>query len=90
MNIVKNLTNLSIVVQWNVVDGFLPMSYTINWNGGRDQAQAAAVANQTSFTITGLTLDTVYTINVTAINVCGSGPEFITNVTLSTGMCYFH
>ena len=86
MNIVKNLTNLSIVVQWDVVDGFLPTSYTINWESRRGQAQIDAVANQTSYTITGLALDTVYTITVSAANRCGDGPEFSTNVTLSTGM----
>ena len=42
------------------------------------------VEEQTSYTITGLTLDTVYTIIVTACNMCGCGPVFITSVSLST------
>ena len=84
----NNLTNLSIVVQWDAVDDFLSTSYTVNWNSKRSEAQGAYVADQTSYTITGLTLDTVYTVTVTATNMCGD-TKFNTTKSLSTGMCYF-
>ena len=46
--------------------------YTVTWTDGRDLFEVATVEEQTSYTITGLTLDTVYTITVTAANVyCG-------------------
>ena len=80
----KNIESLSIVVQWDVVDDFLLTTYTIVWTDGRDDIQAATVDEQTSYTITGLTLDTVYTITVTAANRCGQGPEVITSVSFST------
>ena len=85
MNIIKNIENSSIVVhvQWDAVDDFLP-SYMLNWNDGSDQAEAAFVAQQTSYTITGLTLDTVYTITVSAAATCAQGPEFITAISLYT------
>ena len=37
----------------------------------------------TSYTIYGVTLDTVYTITVNALNSCGYGPDFITSVHVS-------
>ena len=40
---------------------------------------------QSPYTITGLTLDTVYTITVTASNRCGTGPEYSTSVSFPTG-----
>ena len=88
VNIVKGIRNSSIVVQWDSVDDFLHTTYTIFWTSGRDHAQAVAVDEQTSYTITGLTLDTVYTITVTAVNKCGQGPRFRTTVSLSTGILY--
>ena len=86
MNIIKNIERSSIVLQWDAVDDSLPTTYTITWTNGRDLFDIATVNEQTSYTITGLTLDTVYTITVTAANMCGSGPEFRTNVTFSIGM----
>ena len=86
MNIIKHFESSSIVVQWDVLDDFLLTTYTIFWTNGRDLFEVATVEEQTSYTITGLTLDTVYTLTVTAANMCGSGPEFRTNVTFSIGM----
>ena len=77
--------NVSIAVQWNAVDDFLHTSYVVRWNSRKDQFQAASVVKQTSYTITGLTLDTVYTITVTPSNMCGDGPQFRTTVSLPTG-----
>ena len=84
MNIIKNIERSSIIVQWDVVDGSLPTTYTVTWTDDRDLHGGDTVDEQTSYTITGLTLDTVYTITVTAANMCGSGPYFITSVSLST------
>ena len=84
VNIIKNTTNSSIVVQWDAVDDFLPTAYTIIWTDDRDLYEVDTVEEQASYTITGLTLDTVYTITVIAANSCGDGPDFRTRVLLST------
>ena len=82
VKIMKSIETFSIVVQWDVVDNFLPTTYTIIWGDHNDQFDT--VEEQTSYTITGLTLDTVYTIYVTAANWCGQAPEFRTIVSFST------
>ena len=83
VNIMKNIESSSIVVQWDdAVDDFLPTTYVIMW--GDSVGQLATVREQTSYTITGLTLDTVYTITVYAANRCGRGPEFRTSISFST------
>ena len=81
MNVTKNIESSSIVVQWDVVDATI---YTVTWTDDRDLHGVDTVDEQTSYTITGLTLDTVYTITVSAANRCGSGPDFRTTVLLST------
>ena len=88
MNIIKNIKSLSIVVQWDAVDDFLPTGYTITLTDERDLHGGDTLEEQTSYTITGLTLDTVYTITVTAANRCGDGPEFKTSVSFSTGTTF--
>ena len=82
VNIAKN-NERSIVVQWDAVDDSLVTTYTITWTRAGGGLQSATLTEQTSYTITGLTLDTVYTITVTAANICGSGPEFNTTYTAS-------
>ena len=85
MNITKNTVSLSIVVQWDEVDDSLPTTYTVTWTSERDQMLSSdTLIEQSSYTITGLTLDTVYTITVTAINICGTGPEYKTSVSLTS------
>ena len=84
VNITTNIESSSIIVQWDAVDDSLPTTYTITWTDDRDLHEVATVEEQTSYTITGLTLDTVYTIIVTATNRCGDGPNFRTRVSLST------
>ena len=84
VNIIKNTENSSIVVQWDAVDDFLPTTYTVTWFDTRDLYGVATVDEQTSYTITGLTLDTIYIILVDAINRCGDGPRFVTRITIST------
>ena len=88
VNIMKNIESLSIVVQWDAVDDSLPTIYTIIWADEGDLFEVVTLTEQTSYTITGLTLDTVYTITITPANRCGGGPEFSTSTTFSipTGM----
>ena len=84
VNITKNITNSSIVIKWDAVDDSLPTIFTITWSRAGGDLQVATLTEQTSHTIAGLTLDTVYTITVSAANLCGSGPEFRTSISLST------
>ena len=85
VNVIKNVRSSSIVVQWDAVDDFLTTSYTITWTrAGGGLPQVATLTEQTSYTITGLALNTVYIIAISATNRCGQGPEFSTSVSLST------
>ena len=84
VNITKNTENSSIVVQWDEVDDSHTTSYTVTWTSERDHiTHPVTLIEQSSYTITGLTLDTVYTITVTAANRCGQGPEYRTSVSLT-------
>ena len=89
VNNMKNMESLSIVVQWNVADNFLDTTYTITWTDERDLFEVATLQEETSHTITGLTLDTVYTISVTASNACGDGPEFRSRISFPTGTFHY-
>ena len=85
MNILKNTEGLSIVVQWDEVDDSFPTAYIVTWTSERDNIlHPFVLIEQSSYTITGLTLDTVYAITVTAANICGDGPEYRTSVSLTT------
>ena len=85
MNITEYINSSSIVVQWDEVDDFLTTTYTVTWSSERDHIfHPVTLIEQSSYTITGLTLDTVYTITVTASNRCGQGPEYRTSVSLTT------
>ena len=80
MNITKDIESLSLVVQWDAVEDFIDTIYTLVWSDRTDPVpKIAVVTEQTSYTITGLTLDTVYTITISAANRCGQGPEYITS-----------
>ena len=70
------------------MDDFLHTTYTIIWTDDRDLHGVDTVEEQTSYTITGLTLDTVYTIYVATANICGDGPEFRTSVSFPTGTTF--
>ena len=86
----RNMMELSVVVQWDEVDDSLNANYTVNWTSdGTDSVQSRTLIEQSSCTITGLTLDTVYAITVTASNKCGTKTER-TSVTFSTGMYHHH
>ena len=83
VNIAKNTESSSIVVQWDEVDDSLTTTYIVTWASERDHfTHPVTLTEQSSYTITGLTLDTVYTITVTASNMCGLGPEYKTSVSL--------
>ena len=86
VNITKHTESSSIVVQWDEVDDSLPTTYLVIWTSENDlnDVQVKTVEEQSSYTITGLTLNTVYIITVTARNICGQGPEYITSVSLTT------
>ena len=84
VNITEIIMNLSVVVQWDEVDDSLPTIYRVTWTSNEtNSTQSRILIEQSSYTITGLTLDTVYTITVTASNRCGQGPEYITSVSLT-------
>ena len=68
------------------MDDSLATNYTIQWTSDRIDIQKATLTEQTSYTITGLTLDTVYAISVFAVNMCGNGPGFSTSVSFPAGM----
>ena len=78
--------DLSVVVQWDAVNNSLPTNYTVTWTSDETTlAKSSTLLKGSSYTITGLTLDTVYTITVTAANRCGTGPEYRTSVSFPTG-----
>ena len=85
VDVIENTRDLSVVVQWVVVDDSLPTDYTVTWTSENTPIQSVTQLEQSSYTITGLTLDTVYNISVVAANKCGQGPEYMTNVSFSTG-----
>ena len=89
-SVTRNITDLSIVVQWDVVDDSLTTTYTVTWAIKRNPVDLATLIEQSSYTITGLTLDTVYTITVTAANKCGQGPEYVTSVSFPSGIYHLH
>ena len=89
VNIMEN-TESSSVVQWDAVDDSLTTFYTVTWTSEATLIQSASLTERTSFTILGLSHDTVYNVTVTAANKCGGGPEFMTNVLISTGMFQFY
>ena len=89
MNIMKIDENVSAIVQWDAADVSLPTTYTVNWTSITTPMQSAIVTDQSSYTITGLTLDTVYTVIVLATDRCGTSPESTASVTIPTGMWYF-
>ena len=72
-------------MEWDEVDNFPPTTYVVTWISERDCVMhSLALSGLTSYAITGLTLDTIYTITVTAHNRCGGGPEYRTSVSLTS------
>ena len=87
VNIMKSIRNNFAIVQWDEVDDYIPTNYTVTWaNNGTNSMQSHTLIEQSPYTITGLTLDTVYTITVTAANRCGTGPTSTASVIIYTGI----
>ena len=81
MNITKNIESLSLVVQWDAVEDFIDTIYTVLWSSETNPIpRVAVVTEQASYTITGLTLDTVYTLTISTANMCGNGLELTTSI----------
>ena len=88
VDLMKNIKSLSIVVKWDAVDNVA--SYTVTWTNESSPIQSRTLIEQSSYTITGLALDTVYTITAAAANKFCTGPEFKISVILSAGSYHFH
>ena len=85
VNTTKNIGDLSVVVQWNEVDDSLNTTYMVTWTNGTTLVDSPILIEQSPYTITGLTLDTVYNITVTASNRCGTGQGNESSVSFPTG-----
>ena len=84
MNITKDIESSSLVVQWDAVEDFTDTIYTVLWSNGTNSIpNVVTLPEWISYTITGLTLDTVYSITISAGNMCGQGPEFTTSILLA-------
>ena len=82
VNISKNIESSSIVLQWDAADDFLITTYVITWKSNATDIKSVAVIEWTSYIITGLTLDTVYTLTVIAYNKCGERTDYTNKVSL--------
>ena len=84
VRIMTTTESSSIVVRWDAVDDSLITGYTLTWfSSARDLVDRRT--GQTSYTINGLTLNTIYTIIISTYvqNDCGTGPRFTTSIILS-------
>ena len=73
------------------MDDSLPTTYVVTWTSdGTNSIHSHTLIEQSSYNITGLTLDTIYTITVTASDRCGTGPNSTASVTIPTGTMYFN
>ena len=79
----KDFESSSVVVQWDEMDDVT--NYTVTWTSENILLQSHTLIEQSSYTITGLTFDTVYTITVAASNSHCTGPEYRTIVLFSVG-----
>ena len=68
----ESITDTSFVVQWDAVTNHSVYGYIVNWTDGANPIQTVTV-NETSYKVTGLTPNTTYTVNVAAVNKCGTG-----------------
>ena len=74
------ITNESFVVQWDAVNDFFHITYTVRWYRGDDEIGMANVTGL-RHTVTGLITNTAYNVTVVAVNTCcGAGP--VSNVTM--------
>ena len=66
----ENITDVSFFVQWNVQNHSTDR-YVVVWTDGT--TIQSVIVHETSYTVTGLTPNTNYTVNVAAVNDC-TGP----------------
>ena len=73
MVVVNSVTTTSISVSWTGA-GSTADSYEVTWRSGNNASTSVVIpeATATTYTITGLTSSTNYTITVTAVNEFGS------------------
>ena len=64
----ENITDISFVVQWDTVNQSADR-YILMWTDGTTPIQSVTV-DGTSYTVTGLTPNTTYTVSVTVVNNC--------------------
>ena len=73
--------NDSFTVQWDPVTDIFPITYTVQWYG--EDINDTANTSELSYTVTGLTSNTSYSVSVVAINTCcGAGP--VSDVVIGT------
>ena len=82
----KNTESSSVLVQWDKADDSLTTTYIVTWTNEKDMNDfhSHILIEQSSYTITGLTLNTIYTITVTAANRCSQRSEYRASVSLTT------
>ena len=88
VNVIESINSLSVIVQWDdEVDDSLNTTYIVTCTSERDlnSVQSHTLIEQSTYTITGLTPGAIYTITVTATNMCGTGSEYRTTISLSAG-----
>ena len=66
------ITNVSFVVHWDAIINQPVDRYIVNWTDGTNPMQTIIV-HKISYTVTGLTPNTTYTVTVAAVNKCGTG-----------------
>ena len=77
----ENIKSDSFIVQWNQVTDVFPITYTVRWYG--EDIDNTTTTNGLSYTVTGLTSNTSYSVTVVAINTCcGAGP--VSDVMMAT------
>ena len=83
----QNITDVSFVVQWDAVSNQSVDRYIVSvyWTDDENLIQTVTV-NETSYTVTGLTPDTTYTVTVAAVDEldCTEVPSTGKDVTTDT------
>ena len=73
----------SFIVQWDPVTDIFPITYVVQWYG--EDVDNTTTTNELSYTVTGLTSNTSYSVTVVAINTCcGAGP--VSDAVMATTM----
>ena len=79
----EDIKSDSFVVQWDAVIDIFLISYTVRWYG--KDIDNRTTTNGLSYTVTGLTSNTSYSVTVVAINTCcGTGPESVVVMAITT------